>query len=148
MHAYEGGHQDHDAAHILGVRAAQRSGTLQQSRQFTLYRASQVPLLPFAMFRPLPANGAVEQIPLTVRERVRYLYLCTLYRSQVRTLLGLWPMIAMEYMLHGMQLLQPVSIARLVQRPHEGPLLYEQRRRGSFVAFERAARSLAAIDGG
>ena len=38
MHAWEGGHQDHDAVHIVGVRSAQRCGVLASSRQFPLYR--------------------------------------------------------------------------------------------------------------
>jgi LmbE family N-acetylglucosaminyl deacetylase len=140
MHAYEGGHQDHDAVHVLGVLAAQRSGTLAAARQFMLYRATTWPLIPHVMFRPLEANGTVEMTAITLRERLRYLWLCLSYRSQLVALLGLWPLIALDYLvLGGRQKLQPVALARLTERPHVGPLLYERRGRGSFDDFHVAA---------
>jgi LmbE family N-acetylglucosaminyl deacetylase len=139
MHAYEGGHQDHDAVHVLGVRAAQRSGTLDVARQFTLYRATTWPLIPHVMFRPIEANGPVEMTSITVRERLRYLWLCLSYRSQPVALMGLWPLIALDYLaLGGRQKLQRVALARLTERPHVGPLLYERRGRRSFDDFHAA----------
>lgn len=138
MHAYEGGHQDHDAAHVLGIRAAQRSGTLASARQFTLYRATALPFLPHVMFRPLAANGPVEETPIPVVERLRFLLHCLSYRSQPLALLGLLPLMAIDYLFSGRQKLQPVAMARLVERPHPGALLYERRNRAIFADVNAA----------
>lgn len=138
MHAYEGGHQDHDAVHVLGICAARRTGSLSRARQFTLYRATTVPLMPHVMFRPLASNGPVERTPISMRQRMHYLWLCLSYRSQPMTLLGLWPLMAVDYAVDGQQKLQPVEPLRLHQRPHPGPLLYERRGRGNFADFQKS----------
>ena len=54
MHAWEGGHQDHDAGHLLGVALAHQFDVLAESRQFPLYR---MPASRWTMTfaRPLPA---------------------------------------------------------------------------------------------
>src|SRR5262249_8111758 len=69
VHAWEGGHQDHDAAHLIGVALARSLDCLAASRQFTTYRAALgLPPL-FVVGWPLAANGPVEtkRIPLATR---------------------------------------------------------------------------------
>jgi LmbE family N-acetylglucosaminyl deacetylase len=142
FHAYEGGHQDHDATYAIGVCAALRSGTLAASRQFPMYRASLGPIMPYVMFRPLAENGVIERTPIPARDRLRYLSLLLSYRSQSVTLAGLMPLIAADYVMAGTQKLQPVSLVRLRQRPHPGLLLYERRGRATYSEVHAAISGL------
>ncbi|MGE4243164.1 PIG-L deacetylase family protein [Ramlibacter sp.] len=126
--AWEGGHQDHDALHALVVQAAARRGLLERVRQFPLYNKHGVPKPLFRVLNPIDANGPATSVPIPPRDRLRYLGLCLRYRSQWRSWVGLLPFVVLNYATRGEQVLQPVSLERLGQRPHEGELLYEARR--------------------
>lgn len=124
MHAWEGGHHDHDAAHLLGVAIAARCHVVEASRQFPLYRA------PGGRFRvafaaPLPANGLVSRSPIPWATRFANLARLRFYRSQLRTLVKLMPWMALDYLTDGCQKLQPVSLSRITEPPNSGPMLYE-----------------------
>jgi LmbE family N-acetylglucosaminyl deacetylase len=125
--AWEGGHQDHDALHALVVLAAARRGLLPQVWQFALYNKFRVPAPFFRVLNPLPANGVVHAAPIAWKDRIRHVRWCLRYRSQWRSWVGLLPFVVAHYLAGGRQALQPVSLERLAQRPHEGALLYEAR---------------------
>lgn len=126
--AWEGGHHDHDALHFLTTQLSARAGLLPQVRQYALYNGYRCPAPWFRVLSPLAANGAVERERLGWGARLRYLRLCLSYPSQRVTWIGLWPFVLLHYALQGEQTLQAVSPGRLAERPHPGPLYYEQRR--------------------
>lgn len=131
--AWEGGHHDHDALHAVVVRALQQRGRLDFGRQFSLYNAFRRPGPFFRVLTPLAANGPVVRRRLGLRERLAQLRVCLSYPSQRRTWLGLFPFVALHMLWHGDAALQPLSVARLGERPHAGPLYYEKR---GFLAYE------------
>lgn len=135
MHAWEGGHQDHDAVHLIGIALAQALDLVEASRQFPLYRKNPHSRLPFVMFQPIAANGAVALHPIPASSRLRHLKMLAAYPSQRKTMLGLGPLMAWHYLVHGVQQLQSVSLSRISELPHEGRLLYEIRSRMSWEAF-------------
>jgi LmbE family N-acetylglucosaminyl deacetylase len=136
--AYEGGHMDHDVVFAVAAKLATKAGRLAQSCQFSLYRSSLGGLVPYTLLQPLSGNGAVDQVPIPASKRWSYLRLCLSYRSQKKAMVGLLPFIALDYVLSGTQKLQSISISDLTRRPHEGPLLYEKRTRGSYSAYAEA----------
>lgn len=139
--AWEGGHHDHDALHALGVVIASRNRWLSRVRQYPLYNAAR--MLPpfFRTLAPLPENGPVQVDVISLGMRLRCLRWCLSYPSQRRTWLGLFPFALWKYLLVGKQNLQQVSMERLEQRPHAGPLYYEQRR---FFTWPRMQQQLQA----
>lgn len=139
--AWEGGHHDHDALHALTVQLAAQRGLLERTWQFTLYQANGLPGPLFRVFAPLPENGPVSRLPIAWGARLRHLRHCLSYPSQRTTWIGLFPFVALHYLVHGAEGLQPVSLARLEQRPHPGPLYYEKRK---FFTWQRMQAALAA----
>jgi hypothetical protein len=137
LHAWEGGHQDHDAAHVLALAYARRRGLVGVCRQFPLYRVGPG-LLDIAVCAPLPENGPVESRRIPWTRRLAYVALCLSYRSQVKSFLYLLPALAMHYVLKGSQDLQPTDPKRIFGRPHEGALLYERRGFDKADAFRSA----------
>jgi hypothetical protein len=138
MHAWEGGHHDHDAAHLLGLAVANTFGLIDSSRQFPLYRSpSSRFLMTFA--KPLPANGKAELTPIPIAKRLTYLRLLGNYRSQARVMFKLFPHIAYDYARYGVQRLQPVSLARASKEPNTAPMLYETWKLYSYAQFRRYA---------
>jgi LmbE family N-acetylglucosaminyl deacetylase len=140
MHAWEGGHQDHDAVHLIGAAFAARAGLLGVSRQFTLYRAAKT-LPGVALFAPLAENGPSTAEPIPGAARLRYLRLSLSYPSQWRTWAVLLPLLAHAYATNPTQQTQQLSMPRLLARPHEGPLLYESRGFMRYDEFRAAADS-------
>ncbi len=126
--AWEGGHHDHDALHALAVLLAAERGLLQRTWQFSLYQAKGLPGPLFRVLAPLPENGPAVATDIPWRCRFTHLRACLSYPSQRTTWIGLFPFVLLHYLLRGVEQLQPVSPARLDQRPHAGALYYEKRR--------------------
>lgn len=138
MHAWEGGHHDHDAVHIIGLALAKKFGLLEQSRQFPLYRnPSGRWTMTFAT--PLASNGAVESISIPISQRLKYLGLLASYGSQKRVILQLFPHIANHYVRAGAQRLQQLSLERVYSEPNTPPMLYEKWKLYSYARFRQHA---------
>jgi len=133
--AWEGGHQDHDAAHLLGLAFARDIGA--PAWQFPLYQGAGLPGPLFRVMAPLPANGASEARRTSVGERLAQLRRCLAYPSQWKSWIGLWPGVAWHMLVDGRFHLQPATLERARQRPHAGALLFE--RRGFTTAADFAA---------
>lgn len=127
MPAWEGGHHDHDAAHLIGLLLAQEWGVTTDAFQFPLYHGSGLPGSLFRLFSPLPQNGPLIERNVAWKNRLRYLKYCLSYPSQWKTWLGLFPGVVAHYVTVGAQHLQPVNPSRVQQPPHTGAMLYERR---------------------
>lgn len=136
--AWEGGHHDHDALHALAVVIAAERGLLARTWQFSLYHAKGLPGPLFRVLAPLPENGAALATRIPVARRLRHLRACLSYPSQRPTWIGLFPFVALHYLLRGVEQLQPVSPERLAQRPHAGALYYEKRRFFTWTQLQAA----------
>jgi len=142
--AWEGGHQDHDAAHLVGMALAVQLGLLDRTRQFPLYNGSGLPWILFRVLAPLPENGPVIASRIPWRMRLSYALGCVSYPSQLKTWIGLFPFMFLDLVFAGVQRLQPVSIERLALRPHAGRLLYERRGALSWDRFREVTRAFVA----
>jgi LmbE family N-acetylglucosaminyl deacetylase len=140
--AWEGGHQDHDATHLLGLWLAARLGRLEHTSQFPLYHGAGLAGPLFRVFSPLPANGPVRRRRLPLSDRLRYGAWPLRYRSQWASFAGLWPPAFAKLLAGGGFALQPVSLQRAFERPHAGPLLYERRSDVTYADLSSAARAL------
>lgn len=135
MPAWEGGHQDHDAAHLLGAALARQFNCLDSAWQFPYYHGQGLPGILFRTLSPLPGNGPAVHAPIAWGRRLKYLRLLALYRSQLGSWVGLGPFFALHYLFRGTQVRQKISMQRLRERPHEGPMLYERRRFSDYASF-------------
>jgi N-acetylglucosamine malate deacetylase 1 len=143
MHAWEGGHHDHDAVHLLGVALAQKLNVLEASRQFPLYRAPGGRVL-VTYGAPLAANGLVSRSRIPLVKRFQYISYLRFYRSQLTTVLKVGPLIAWDYLTDRCQKLQPVSAKRITERPNSGTLLYEIWKLYSYAQFKGNAAAFVA----
>ena len=139
FHAWEGGHQDHDAAHLIGVILGEHLGILEQCHQFPLYTGVDLPSVFFRLFFCLPENGMPNLTIIPWRQRIEFINLTFQYPSQVKTWVGLFPFFLFHYVFFGTQILQGVSTKRIHQPPHFGKLLYERRGFYSYIRFAQNA---------
>ncbi|MCZ4280909.1 PIG-L family deacetylase [Kiloniella laminariae] len=135
IHAWEGGHQDHDAAHLLGLALATRYNCLKNTFQFSLYNGYALPWIFYRVLTPISHNGEIIKIRISWKERWRYLKHCCSYPSQLKTWIGLFPFTLCHYLFDGHQKLQPCSLEPIIKAPHEGTLLYEARKVTSYGEF-------------
>jgi hypothetical protein len=126
-HCWEGGHPDHDAAHVVGLALAARHGCAEASLCFPAYRAGDRGWMPFDVFAPLPANGPILPLPVGLPDILDVLWSMTYYRSQWRSFLGLGPVLAVRLLARGAIPLQPLAASSACTRPAAGPLLAETR---------------------
>jgi len=130
--AWEGGHQDHDAAQLVALAFAQTNGA----------RCFEVPL--YTGFRRLgpffrvccPLADGWTSRRLTLREVLANIALIRFFRSQRRTWLALLPGLLTTWREH----VREASAARVQSRPHAGALYYERRFRFPYSRFEALAR--------
>jgi LmbE family N-acetylglucosaminyl deacetylase len=67
--AWEGGHPDHDAAHVVGMALAVARDRAGRAWQAPFYRARDNGPPLFRLFAPLPANGPVREVPVTPAQK-------------------------------------------------------------------------------
>jgi hypothetical protein len=139
--AWEGGHHDHDVLHAITITITEYLGNINIVKQFALYNNYKCPAPFFKVCSPLPFNGKVESTYYSKGARLKFLFYCLSYPSQFKTWLGLLPFVIHHYLFCGKQLLQPVSIARTYQRPHDGRLYYEIRGFSSWEVVEKSLES-------
>lgn len=131
---WEGGHQDHDSAHLVAVVFAKRRGLLDRCFELPFYRGSRT----FRVLAPLGEKW--ERRRLTLREGLRFALLAWRYPSQRKSWLGLFPELFLKVGLLRRESIRHVDVSRLLTRPHPGPLLYEWRFRFPHERFASAAR--------
>lgn len=134
--AWEGGHHDHDASHLLAAALATRRGV--PCFETPLYHGLGRPGPFFRSFSPF-GDGWVER-RITWREAFHTARLCRFHPSQRRTWLMLLPGLVMR----RHEWTRPVSLERLRAKPHAGRLYYERRFNVSWEEFEAKSRSFVA----
>lgn len=140
MPAWEGGHPDHDATHLVGLKAA--ISFKAETYQFPLYNGWRLRGPWFRVMKPLPANGRTIGIHVSVAERVRCVFRCSIYRSQWKSFLGLLPFYILALLKHEPFVFQRCSIERINAKPHEGLLLYERRGGPTWSEFNHATADI------
>lgn len=124
--AWEGGHPDHDSAHMIGAAWA-RSRSI-ELLEFPLYNAYGLPAERFISMRLTPRAGRVRSRALSEDEARAWRSLSTAYPSQQQVFASLMP--GIEHALfrrRSCEYRELVPLPDYSQRPHAGPLFYEQR---------------------
>jgi LmbE family N-acetylglucosaminyl deacetylase len=138
-HAWEGGHPDHDAAHLIARVVARRLGCLEESLVFPSYRAADAGLLPFAVCSPLVSNGPQCDQRICLQESLETLAAIRYYRSQWLTFVGLGPGLVFQYCSRRSIPLQQMKLSCAPQRPMPGTLLAERRFKADWQRCSRIA---------
>lgn len=139
--AWEGGHQDHDASHLVALAVAQHLEARTALRQAPFYHGFGTPGRFFRTLTPLDTMAEIERRRLSWREAWKNAFLCLTYRSQARTWIGLFPQSFINLVLRRTERVGAVDPKRIQERPHPGPLLYERMGRMSFEEFMKCSRS-------
>ena len=137
--AWEGGHQDHDAAHLLGVSLGKRLGC--PAWQFYTYNGYRTRWKFFRVMSPPrePMVGGSRR-RLGCRELWKHAWSCWGFRSQWKTWVCLFPFCFFKFMFKRVEVLDPVNLEQLEARPHSGDLLYERHGRLTYREFCLRAR--------
>jgi len=135
--AWEGGHQDHDAAHLIGVALAKKFNIVKSAYQFPLYTGIGLRGKFFRLFKPILGNGKPFFLNIPWSDRIKYLNLSLSYPSQIKTWIGLFPFFFIHYIFFGTQILQPISLFRVRVRPHSGKLFYERKFSYDYKFFKK-----------
>lgn len=137
--AWEGGHPDHDASHLVAAAFARERRMLDRCFEMPLYRAAGRRGPFFRTLSPLDPRAGWERRRLGAREGLKLSMLGFRYRSQWKSWIGLFPETLVKLALMRREVSRPIDPGRLRRRPHPGPLLYERRGKSTFERFEREA---------
>ena len=138
--AWEGGHHDHDASHLVALAFAARRKI--DAWEVPLYNGAGVPGALFRVMRPLGAGW--ESRRLTFSDAVRIVMLARFYPSQRRTWLGLLPELLVRVLAMRRSFVRRALVSRAGRAPHGGRLYYERRFGCSREAFLRATAPFVA----
>lgn len=143
--SYEGGHADHDAAHLIAAEVARRGHVFDDAWHFSLYNGYRRSKPFFNVLRQLPSSAPSRSASLPASRRFSLALLCRRYSSQRRTWLGLFPGAFVERALLARESVIRFDIARLNARPHDGELLYERLFGKTFEEFAREVTGLVSL---
>ena len=130
--AWEGGHQDHDAAHLVAAVFARRRGIA--CLEMPLYNGFGLDAPFFRVNYPVD-DGWLER-PLARREYLENVLLSRFYPSQRRTWLALLPLYLIG---KPRELIRAADLRRAFAPPHPLPLFYERRFRYPYERFAAQA---------
>lgn len=136
VHAYEGGHHDHDAAFVVVACCLEALSIGNIGKQFPMYRSSRTSMFPYVINKTLNENGAVTKVKYSRLRCLKYCLLTLNYRSQWKSMLGLIPFYAWSWSISATVKIQPVNSLRILSRPHSGKLLYEKHNRMNYEEFK------------
>lgn len=144
--AWEGGHPDHDAAHMAALAYADRHQPAARLFEFPLYNAYQATpgLCQVMTLIPRPGSRLLER-RLTAEEARACSDLREAYPSQQQVFRSLAP--AIDWGLFTRRSFQYRELGPRPDhalRPHPGPLFYEQKFPFSFETFRERVRGLEA----
>ncbi len=131
--AWEGGHQDHDASHLVAVAFARRRRIVERCFELPLYHG-------YDTLAPLRAGAPWTKRRIRFSEGLRIALLCRFYRSQRRTWMGLLPGALVYLIVRRCEWSRRVDAARLTERPYAATLFYERRFGVSWEEFAHHAR--------
>lgn len=137
--AWEGGHHDHDAGHLVGLALGGRECRLM--KQYSMYHGEGLNGPWFKVLSPLRQNGTVSSASTTLPERLGYVARCLQYPSQWKSFAGLLPFYFCRMLQADAFVLQPVDPRRTAMRPHPGALLYERRGGPSWEDFAQVTKA-------
>jgi LmbE family N-acetylglucosaminyl deacetylase len=121
--AWEGGHQDHDAAHLVAAVFALRRGL--PVWEVPLYNGAGVPGPFFRVLHPLGRGW--ERSPVALRDVFTIISMIGTYRSQRRSWIGLGPEAILKLLMARRVSRRRVDLSRARETPHRGRLFYERR---------------------
>lgn len=137
--AWEGGHADHDAAHLLAVALAQLQGS--EVYEFSLYHSLGAVGPIISAMSLIPLSGTIVHEPVTLRGALSWLLASRHYRTQRRAFLGLLPLSLPQILLHRALPLRRVENRDYRCRPHSGPMFYETRFKVPYDEFYNATQT-------
>jgi LmbE family N-acetylglucosaminyl deacetylase len=136
--AWEGGHQDHDTAHLVALAFAQRRGI--PCHEMPLYNGYRTPRSYFRVMHPFGDGWTTRRVSLA--DGLRVVGLLPLYRSQRKTWLGLWPETFFKLVIARRESVRVADPRRLAAKPHDGLLFYERR---FGYSYERLAKAVVLV---
>jgi LmbE family N-acetylglucosaminyl deacetylase len=133
--AFEGGHMDHDACAAMGARLGRELAV--DVRQFSLYNGRGIGAPWLRGATPLPQNGAVNRVSLSLAEWLRWMAAVRWFPSQLYAWSGIWPAMFWSFARRGFGW-QALAPGRTAERPHEGVLYYERAFRTPYAEVRAA----------
>lgn len=136
MPAWEGGHPDHEAGHLLGAALAKKKGV--EAYEFSLYNSDRLVGPLFRCMTLIPAAGAQKKIKVSLREALIWLFSVRHYHSQWKTFLGLLSFCVPQILFKRELQLRRIEPRDYQRAPHKGKLLYEKRFKIPYKEFAEA----------
>ena len=121
--AWEGGHPDHDAVHLVALDAANRIGAAGTCWEYPLYNGWGTRF--FRVMKPLERLGGRKR-KLSLSESAKSALQCWRYPSQLRTWAVLFPEALYRWLVLRCEQTARADATWIARRPHEGTLLYER----------------------
>jgi LmbE family N-acetylglucosaminyl deacetylase len=137
--AWEGGHQDHDAAFLLGLALARHLRLENNFWQFYLYNGFNTRGRFFRVVYPLPCNLQRIERKLAFSEGLAALKSILVFKSQRKTWLGLFPQLLIQLLFIRREIFHRGSLQQIAAPAHEGGLLYERWKRMAYTDFKKKA---------
>ncbi len=136
-HAWEGGHEDHDACNLIVRKISFKFKIINSTFQFYLYNSYNTNFF-FKVFNPINKKG--KKFKTNFTERLKLIFLLFNYKSQIKIWIGLYPFIIYHYLFKGYNFLQNINSNLLIKRPHKNSLLYEKRKFCTFEKFNHKSK--------
>lgn len=139
--AWEGGHPDHDVLNAITSFVSKRLTPNINLYQFALYNGKGLIYPFFKVLTPLNKSPTDITYTINLSQKIKFLYYCTLYPSQWRSWLGLFPMVFIFYLFKSKIIIQRVSDHDYTNPPYINPIYYENSNKSTWHIIKLSIRS-------
>lgn len=136
--AWEGGHVDHDVAHLIAralANSSSRNIKLWEFSAYHAYRCKKPWYHTMALLSSPPASSPIRERRLTLWQGIHCFAVVRFFKSQWQTWLGLGLGCLVELVLFRRERSRLLPKEFSLKPPHPGSLLYEQRFKKSYEEF-------------
>jgi len=138
--AWEGGHVDHDTAHLVGAALSRTLGLEGQAFEFSAYNNFRMPWKLYRAFRFVRRNTEQYRRALCRVEAFRCFLLFRCYPSQWRSILGLLPDAFYRLVICREEWIRAIDGIDYQNKPYNGELFFEKRFKVTYSKFSQCTK--------
>lgn len=136
-HANEGGNIDHDCCFYIVKKMMNELKNIKKSFQFHLYNSYKMPSILYNVMYPLKKNENKITTLINLKQKILYIKILFIYKSQILIWFGLYPFIIKKIIFNEYGKLQIIKKDMNIERPHKGLLWYEKRNFMNYEFFKK-----------
>jgi len=136
-HSWEGGNEDHDACFVIVKKIMYQNLKIMKAFEFSHYHNYKTQILPFKVQNFIYDKKKIYRTKIKFYDKIKYINYLFNYISQLYLWLPIFPFVVIRILMNDYGNLKMIKKNLIIEKPHEGILLYEKLRTKKYAYFKK-----------